>query len=69
MTMTSRRTGSLFIRKSVDQIRADSGNEKLVRSLGPWDLLLLGVGSIIGAGIYVMTGAASAHFAGPAVLL
>ncbi len=32
-------------------------------------LLLLGVGSIIGAGIYVMTGSAAAHFAGPAVLL
>lgn len=32
-------------------------------------LLLLGVGSIIGAGIYVMTGAAAANFAGPAVLL
>lgn len=69
MTVPARRTGSLFVRKSVDQIRADSGDEKLVRSLGPWDLLLLGVGSIIGAGIYVMTGAAAAHFAGPAVLL
>jgi basic amino acid/polyamine antiporter, APA family len=38
-------------------------------SLGPTHLLLLGVGAIIGAGIYVMTGSAAAHFAGPAVLI
>ncbi|RYD96113.1 MAG: amino acid permease, partial [Sphingomonadales bacterium] len=39
------------------------------KSLGPLNLLLLGVGAIIGAGIYVMTGSAAAHFAGPAVLI
>lgn len=46
-----------------------TGHEALPRTLGGMHLLLLGVGSIIGAGIYVMTGAAAAHYAGPAVLL
>ncbi len=64
-----KRARSLFIRKPIGQILADAGNPSLVRSLGPAHLLLLGVGSIIGAGIYVMTGSAAAHFAGPAVLL
>ncbi len=63
------RRQSIFVRKSIDQIRADSGHQALQRTLGPGHLLLLGVGSIIGAGIYVMTGAAAAHFAGPAVLI
>lgn len=60
------RTRSVFVRKPVDQI---TGHEALPRTLGGVHLLLLGVGSIIGAGIYVMTGAAAAHYAGPAVLL
>lgn len=62
----TRRTRSVFVRKPVEQI---TGHEALPRTLGGWHLLLLGVGSIIGAGIYVMTGAAAAHYAGPAVLL
>ena len=42
---------------------------ELKRSLGPWNLVFLGIGCIIGAGIFVRTGNAAALHAGPAVLL
>ncbi|MCH2546899.1 MAG: amino acid permease, partial [Alphaproteobacteria bacterium] len=41
----------------------------LKRSLGKWNLLSLGIGCIIGAGIFVMTGTASAQYAGPAIII
>jgi len=47
----------------------DTVDEGLARSLGPLQLTLIGVGSVIGAGIFVMTGSAAAHHAGPAVVL
>ncbi|MDB5433433.1 MAG: amino acid permease-associated region [Caulobacter sp.] len=59
----------LFIRKSVEQVQAESQNHGLKRSLGGFNLVLLGIGCIIGAGIYVMTGNAAANYAGPAVML
>jgi APA family basic amino acid/polyamine antiporter len=61
----------LFLRKSVEQLRADAGGEHhhLRRSLGALDLLMLGVGAIIGTGIFVLTGRAAAANAGPAVAL
>lgn len=59
----------LSVRKPIAQIRQEAGGHGLSSALGPTHLLLLGVGAIIGAGIYVMTGSAAAHFAGPAVLI
>lgn len=59
----------LFIRKSIDQVQRESHTQGLKRTLGAWNLVLLGIGCIIGAGIYVMTGNAAANFAGPAVVL
>lgn len=41
----------------------------LKRCLGPWDLTLLGIGAIIGAGIFVLTGIAAATHAGPGIVL
>lgn len=67
--MAHGRKNGLFIRKSVDHVRAETVNHGLKRSLGPIDLMFLGIGSTIGAGIYVMTGTAAATFAGPAVLI
>jgi APA family basic amino acid/polyamine antiporter len=47
-----------------------TGNEILLcRSLGPWHLIAIGIGAIIGAGIFVVTGHAAAAYAGPAVVL
>ncbi len=59
----------LFIKKSVEQIQRESEARHLKRTLGPVNLIFLGIGCVIGAGIYVMTGNAAANFAGPAVML
>jgi APA family basic amino acid/polyamine antiporter len=59
----------MFARKSIAQVQRESETSELKRSLGKWNLLLLGVGCIIGAGIFVRTGSAAALHAGPAVLL
>src|SRR5579863_8845503 len=48
---------------------AEEGSHTLKRSLGPINLVTLGIGAIIGAGIFVLTGTAAAQFAGPAVVL
>ncbi|HEY7853104.1 MAG TPA: amino acid permease, partial [Caulobacteraceae bacterium] len=59
----------LLIKKSVDQIRSEAANQHLKRTLGPVNLVFMGIGCIIGAGIYVMTGNAAANYAGPAVMM
>src|SRR5215471_9647449 len=42
---------------------------ELVRALGPWQLIALGIGAIIGTGIFVITGHAAASYAGPGVVI
>ena len=59
----------LFWRKSIDQLRADAASGTLRRALGPVQLTTLGIGAIIGAGIFVLTGQAAAQHAGPAIIL
>jgi len=61
----------LFVKKSLAQLdeQADSKHNELKRHLGPVNLTLLGVGCVIGAGIFVLTGTAAALHAGPAVAL
>lgn len=56
-------------RKTLAQIQATGKQHNLKRSLGATQLLLLGVGTAIGAGVYVITGTAAAEYAGPSVLL
>jgi len=48
---------------------AESGEHSLKRALGPVNLITLGIGAIIGAGIFVLTGQAAAQHAGPAIVL
>lgn len=61
---------SLFRRKSLDDLMLHGGGEgSLLRVLGPWHLVLLGIGGVIGAGIFSLTGLAAATNAGPAVIL
>jgi APA family basic amino acid/polyamine antiporter len=48
---------------------ADTGEHSLKRALGPVNLITLGIGAIIGAGIFVLTGSAAAQYAGPAIVL
>jgi L-asparagine transporter-like permease len=59
----------MFARKSIAQVQRETQTSELKRTLGKWNLLLLGVGCIIGAGIFVRTGSAAALHAGPAVML
>lgn len=59
----------ILMRKSVEQVQRESETSLLKRTLGPWNLVFLGVGCIIGAGIFVRTGNAAALHAGPAVLI
>src|SRR5687768_13610185 len=60
--------GRIFLRKTVAQVQRETQTSELKRSLGPWNLVFLGIGCIIGAGIFVRTGSAAALHAGPAVL-
>ena len=48
---------------------ANSGSQKLERSLGAFSLVLLGIGAIIGAGLFSITGIAAAQNAGPAIVI
>src|SRR5580700_11018579 len=60
----------LFATKSVDRLRAQANDEHgLKRALTALDLVMLGIGAIIGTGIFVLTGRAAAANAGPAVAL
>jgi basic amino acid/polyamine antiporter, APA family len=60
----------LFATKSVDRLREDAAQEHgLKRTLTALDLVMLGIGAIIGTGIFVLTGRAAAANAGPAVAL
>src|SRR5918992_892164 len=61
--------GRMMMRKSVAQVQEETRTSELKRSLGPWNLVFLGIGCIIGAGIFVRTGNAAALHAGPAVLI
>jgi amino acid transporter len=61
--------GQLFAKKSVAAIQAEYNKGELKRTLGPLNLVSLGVGAIIGAGIFVITGQAAATAAGPALIL
>ena len=61
---------SLFATKPLSRILAESeGEHSLKRTLGPTQLVALGIGAIIGAGLFSLTGIAAANHAGPAVVL
>ena len=61
---------NLFRRKSVTQLQADAlTDQRLKRALGATNLTMLGIGAIIGTGIFVLTGTVAAQNAGPAVVL
>ncbi|MGA8088144.1 MAG: amino acid permease [Terracidiphilus sp.] len=64
----------LFATKPINQIMAEAAGggehgQSLKRALGPINLITLGIGAIIGAGIFVLTGTAAAQFAGPAIVI
>jgi len=59
----------LFQKKSIAHIQREAARSELKRTLGPWNLVSLGVGAIIGAGIFVLTGQVASGNAGPAIML
>ncbi len=61
--------GRVFLRKSVAQIQSENDAGELKRTLGALNLVLLGIGCVIGAGIFVLTGRAAAQFGGPGIMI
>jgi len=63
----------LWSRKSIATLQAEAAAEgtevSLKRALGAMNLTMLGIGAIIGAGIFVLTGTAAAQYAGPGIVL
>ncbi|MFL6277037.1 MAG: amino acid permease [Blastocatellia bacterium] len=61
----------LFATKSIAQLKAEAADNEhgLKRALSALNLMTLGIGAIIGAGIFVLTGQAAAGYAGPAIML
>ncbi|WP_304168671.1 APC family permease [Phenylobacterium aquaticum] len=66
---TTRPRGGIFRRKSVAQIQSEHENGELARSLSALNLVMLGIGCVIGTGIFVLTGRAAAQFAGPGIMI
>src|SRR4051794_3852528 len=57
----------LLTRKNLSEVKEAKGHTHLKRDLGSLDLVLLGLGGIIGSGIFVITGFAASQFSGPAI--
>jgi APA family basic amino acid/polyamine antiporter len=60
---------SLFARKDMAKLQAEAEAGTLRRALGPINLVTLGIGAIIGTGIFTLTGVGAAMYAGPAIVL
>src|SRR6188508_1346935 len=62
---------SLFVRKPLNKLLTEAADSEkgLKKTLGPWSLIALGIGAIIGAGLFSITGGAAANNAGPAITL
>src|SRR5580693_2495392 len=61
--------GRIFQRKPIELIHSETEHTELKRSLGALNLVLLGIGCIIGTGIFVLTGHAAAEWAGPGIMI
>ncbi|MCL6508273.1 MAG: amino acid permease, partial [Bryobacteraceae bacterium] len=64
-------SNQLFATKPIDQLLRQAADTEhgLKRALSSVDLTMLGIGAIIGAGIFVLTGQAAAKHAGPAIVI
>ncbi|MCX7827095.1 MAG: amino acid permease, partial [Verrucomicrobiae bacterium] len=60
---------TLFRRRAVTELQKEAiTDQRLRRALGPANLVMLGIGAVIGAGIFVLTGQAAANYAGPGIV-
>lgn len=60
---------NIFKKKSIDDLLKSDKDKPLKRAIGPVGLIIMGLGCIIGAGIFIVTGVASANYSGPALIL
>lgn len=60
---------NIFRRKTYDDLMVNVQEKKLTKALGAFDITLLGLGIIIGTGIFVLTGIGAAEYAGPGLML
>lgn len=63
---------SLFVRKPMSVLLNEAnqtGSQTLRRTLGPMSLIALGIGAVIGAGLFSITGMAAANYAGPGIMI
>lgn len=61
---------SIFKTKPIASLIAETeGKQGLKKALGATDLTLLGIGAVIGTGIFVLTGVAAANYSGPALII
>ena len=60
---------AIWRRKSIESLTGRSEGPALKRALGPWNLVALGIGCTIGAGLFSLTGIAASENAGPAVVI
>lgn len=63
---------SLFVRKPLNSLLNEAsatGDQTLKRTLGPMSLVALGIGAVIGAGLFSITGMAAANYAGPGIMI
>ena len=60
---------SLFRKKSIQSLIANAEKNTLKKTLGAFDLIMIGIGCTIGTGIFVVTGVAAATYAGPAIAI
>lgn len=62
---------SLFVKKPLNQLLSEAADSEkgLKKTLGPWSLIALGIGAVIGAGLFSITGGAAATNAGPAITI
>ncbi|WP_397536645.1 amino acid permease [Rummeliibacillus pycnus] len=59
---------TIFRKKSVDELLHQHGKVQLNKTLGAFDLMLLGVGAIVGTGIFILPGTVAAEHAGPGII-
>ncbi len=59
----------LFRKKTIEDLVASSEKNSFKKTLGAFDLILIGIGCTIGTGVFVVTGVAAATYAGPAIAL
>jgi basic amino acid/polyamine antiporter, APA family len=58
---------SFFRKKTIESVRESSSESSLKKTLTAFDLILFGIGAIIGSGLFALTGVVAAKYSGPAV--